>query len=68
MVEKDAPKIAGTLLAISVAIGMLAVVAIALSLIDPKGLLRGIAAVGAFRQRPDRRTDRQRPAAFVLDR
>ena len=45
-VGKDAPKIAGTLLAISVAIGLLAAVAVVLSLINIDGLKKGIAAVG----------------------
>lgn len=44
-VEKDAPKIAGTLLALSVAIGILAVVAILMGLIDPKSMLKGLFAV-----------------------
>ena len=46
MVGSDAPKIAGTILAISVSIGILAGVAILLSIIDLKGLAKGIIAVG----------------------
>ena len=42
----DAPKIAGTLLAMSLAIGILAAVAIVLSLISIEGLAKGIIAVG----------------------
>ena len=42
---KDAPKIAGTLLALSVSIGILAGVAIVLSLISIEGLIKGVAAV-----------------------
>lgn len=45
LVEKDAPKIALTLLAISVSMGILAGIAILLSLIDPKGLAKGIIAI-----------------------
>lgn len=43
---KDAPKIAMTLLAMSVAIGILAGVAIMLSLVDLGGLAKGIIAIG----------------------
>ena len=43
---KDAPKIAGTLLALSVSIGILAGVAVVLSLISIEGLAKGIIAVG----------------------
>ena len=46
MVGKDAPRIAGTLFALSISIGILAAVAMALSLIDLKGLAKGITAVG----------------------
>lgn len=46
MVGSDAPKIAGTILALSVSIGILAGVAILLSIIDLKGLAKGIIAVG----------------------
>ena len=46
MVDSDVPKIAATILAMSVAIGILAGVAILLSLIDLGGLAKGIAAVG----------------------
>ena len=42
---KDAPKIAGTLLAISVAMGILAGVAIVMSLIDLPGMIKGVTAV-----------------------
>lgn len=45
-VGKDAPKIAGTLLAMSLAVGILAIVAVALSLISIEGLAKGIIAVG----------------------
>ena len=48
MAGKDAPKIATTLLALSVAIGILAGVAVVLSLIDTTGLVKGIAAVVAL--------------------
>lgn len=44
-VEKDAPKIAGTLLALSLAMGILAGVAIVMSLIDLPGMLKGLAAI-----------------------
>lgn len=44
-VEKDVPKIGVSLLAMSVAIGILAAVCVALSLIDIKGLVKGVAAV-----------------------
>lgn len=44
--EKDAPRIASTLLAMSVSIGILAGVAAVLSLIDIAGLAKGIIAVG----------------------
>ena len=43
---KNAPKIAGTLIGISLAIGILAAIAIVLSLIKLPGLIKGIAAVG----------------------
>ena len=46
MVGSNAPKIAGTILALSVSIGILAGVAILLSIIDLKGLAKGIIAVG----------------------
>lgn len=46
MVGSDAPKIASTILAMSVAIGILAGVAILLSLIDLGGLAKGITAIG----------------------
>ena len=46
MVGPDAPKIASTILAMSVAIGILAGIAIIMSLIDLRGLAKGIAAVG----------------------
>lgn len=46
MVGSDAPKIAGTILALSVSIGILAGVSILLSIIDLKGLAKGIIAVG----------------------
>lgn len=45
-VGKDAPKIAGTLLAISVAFGILAAVAIVIGIIDIGQLAKGIVAVG----------------------
>ena len=44
--KNDAPKIAGTLLALSVSIGILAGVAVILSLIDLGGLAKGITAIG----------------------
>ena len=47
-VEKDAPKIAGTLLALSLAIGILAAVAIVLGLVDLAGLAKGVIAVGVL--------------------
>lgn len=47
-VEKDAPKLAATLLAISLSIAILAAVAVALSLVDTEGLIKGIAAVSAL--------------------
>ena len=43
---KEAPKIAGTILSMSLAVGALAGVAVLLSLIDVEGLKRGITAVG----------------------
>ena len=46
MVGSDAPKIASTILAMSVAIGILAGAAILLSLIDLGGLAKGITAIG----------------------
>ena len=45
-VGPDAPKIASTLVAMSVAIGILAGVAVVLSLINVEGLVKGITAVG----------------------
>ena len=45
-VDSDAPKIAATLLAISVAIAIMAGVAIILGLIDVKALAQGVVAVG----------------------
>lgn len=42
----DAPKIASTLLALSLSIGLLAAVAVALSLVSISGLIKGITAVG----------------------
>ena len=45
-VGPDAPKIAATLVAMSVAIGILAGVAVVLSLINIEGLAKGITAVG----------------------
>ena len=42
----DAPKIASTLLALSLSIGVLAAVAVALSLVSIPGLIKGITAVG----------------------
>ena len=45
-VDSDAPKIAATLLAISVAIAIMAGVAIILGLIDVKALIQGVVAVG----------------------
>ena len=45
-VENDAPKIALTLLALSVAIGILAAVAILLSFVSVPGLAKGVIAVG----------------------
>ena len=44
----EAPKLAGTLLALSLAIGILAAIAIGLSLIDPKSLAKGLLAVSLF--------------------
>ncbi len=44
--EHDAPKLAGTIVAMSIAIGIMAGVAIMLSLISIEGLAKGIAAVG----------------------
>ena len=46
MANKEVPKMSGTLLAMSVAIAILAGVAIVLSLIDIEGLAKGIVAVG----------------------
>lgn len=43
--EKDAPKIAGTLLAMSLSVGILAAVAVTLSLISIPGLIKGVTAV-----------------------
>ena len=42
----EAPKVAGTILAFSIAIGILAAVAIVCGLIDTEGLAKGIVAVG----------------------
>ena len=47
-IDKDAPKIAGTLLSLSLAVGMLALIAVLLSTINPLDLLKGVAAVGAL--------------------
>ena len=47
-VGSDAPKMALTLLAMSLSIGILAGISILLSLIDPAGLAKGIIAVGAL--------------------
>lgn len=44
--ERDAPKMAGTLLALSVSVGILGGIAALLSLIDLPGLIKGLAAVG----------------------
>lgn len=46
MVGKDAPQLAGTLLAMSVAIGILAIIAVGLSFVSVEGLAKGIIAVG----------------------
>ena len=46
--EKEAPKLAATMISISLSIAILAAVAVALSLIDTEGLVKGIAAVGAL--------------------
>ena len=46
MVGPDAPKLAGTLLAMSVSIAILAGVAVLLSLVDLGGLAKGVIAVG----------------------
>ena len=46
MLEKDAPRIASTLLAMSLSIGILAGMAAILSLIDIAGLAKGLIAVG----------------------
>lgn len=43
---RDAPKIAGTLIAMSVALGILSGVAIIMGLIDLQGMLKGVTAVG----------------------
>ena len=48
LVGNDAPKIAGTLLAVSVAIGVLAAIAVVLSLMNPDGLMYGLSAVSAL--------------------
>lgn len=45
-IEKDVPKVAGTLIAMSVAIGILAGVSILMSLMSIGGLAKGIVAVG----------------------
>lgn len=47
-VGNDAPKIAATILALSVAIGILGGIAVLLGLIDPKQMWKGIAAVTAL--------------------
>ena len=44
-IQKDVPKFAGTLLVMSVAIGILAAIAIALSLVSIEGLIKGVTAV-----------------------
>ena len=44
----DAPKMAATLMGISVAIGVLAMVAVALSFVKPESMAKGIVAVGAL--------------------
>ena len=46
MAGTDAPKISATLLAMSVSIGILASIAVVMSLIDLEGLAKGITAVG----------------------
>ena len=46
MGEKDVAKLSGTLLAMSVAIGILAIIAVALSFVSIEGLAKGIVAVG----------------------
>lgn len=46
MIEKDAPKMATTLLAMSISIGILAGICVLLSIIDVKALAKGVAAVG----------------------
>ena len=46
--EKEAPKLAATMISLSLSIAILAAVAVALSLIDTEGLVKGIAAVGAL--------------------
>ena len=46
LAKAETPKMAGTLLAMSVSIGILAGIAILLGLIDTEGLVKGIAAVG----------------------
>ena len=48
IIGKDSPKIAATLLAMSVSIAILAGVAILLSLIDLPGLVKGVVAVGVL--------------------
>ena len=47
-IEKDAPKIAITLLALSVSIGILGAVAVMLSMISVKGLAKGVIAIYAL--------------------
>lgn len=44
--DKEMPKLASTLIAMSVAIGILAVIAVALSFVSIEGLAKGIVAVG----------------------
>lgn len=46
LVGPEAPKLAGTIMAMGVAIGILAAVALVLSLVDTQGLAKGIVAVG----------------------
>ena len=46
--EKEAPKLAATMISLSLSIAILAAVAVALSLINTEGLVKGIAAVGSL--------------------
>lgn len=46
LADKEMPKLGGTLLAMSVSIGILAAIAVLLSLVDIGGLAKGIVAVG----------------------